>query len=83
MNVMEFVVVWIRLSGLPLDLYNKKMLHRIRSSIGKLVKIDEIISMALRGKYGRMVVSVNLNKPLVSKVDIKGRVQLIEYENLP
>lgn len=82
-NVMESVVVWIRLPGLSLHLYNNKILHRIGSSIGKLVKIDETISMALRGKYGRMAVSLNLNKSLVSKVDIKGRVQLIEYENLP
>lgn len=76
-------MVWIRLPDLPLYLYNKKMLHRVGSSVGKLVKIDETTSVELRGKYRRMAVSMNLKKSLVSKVDIGGRVQLIEYENLP
>lgn len=80
---MESVAVWIRLPGLPLHLYNKKMLHGVGLSVGKLVKIVETTTVALKEKYGRMVMSVNLTKPLFSKVDIRGRVQLIEYENLP
>ena len=36
-----------------------------------------------RGKFAQMVVKVNLNKPLVSRFKIDGRIQKVEYEDLP
>lgn len=59
------------------------MLNRIGNSVGKLVNMDKNTQVTLRVKYARMAVLVNLNKPLILKVDIRGKVQLIEYENMP
>ncbi|KAK9029950.1 hypothetical protein V6N11_031389 [Hibiscus sabdariffa] len=36
-----------------------------------------------RGKFARMTVRINLNKPFVSKIVVNGKIQLIEYESLP
>lgn len=80
---MDSAVVLIRLLSLPMYLYNKKIPNRVGNSVGKLMKIDENTQVTSQGKYTRMAVLINLNKPLISKVDIQGRVQLIEYENSP
>ncbi|KAL4385985.1 hypothetical protein GQ457_09G013820 [Hibiscus cannabinus] len=36
-----------------------------------------------RGRFARMAVSLDLRKPLVSKLFINGRLQVVEYESLP
>ena len=36
-----------------------------------------------RGKFVRMAIKVNLNKPLVSKFKIDDCIQTMEYEDLP
>lgn len=60
------------------------MLYKlIGSLVGTLIKIDENTTTASRGKYARMVVAVNLNKPPIPKVEIKDKIQIIENENLP
>ncbi|KAJ9183123.1 hypothetical protein P3X46_007029 [Hevea brasiliensis] len=61
------VVVWIRLPGLPLHLYKKKVLRAIGDAVGNVVKVDYMTSDALRGKYATIAVTVNLNEPLLAK----------------
>ncbi|KAH1055846.1 hypothetical protein J1N35_033911 [Gossypium stocksii] len=55
----------------------------IRGLIGKVSKLDFNTDSKARGRYARMAVFVNLGRPLVSKILIKGNPQIIEYENLP
>lgn len=76
-------VVWIRLPELPLHLYHEKLVHKIGSAVGRIIKIDNDTTEANRGKYARIAVAINLRWLLVSKVKVKNYVQLIEYENLP
>lgn len=59
------------------------MLNKFGSSVRTVIKINDNIVTVSHEKYTSMAVAINLNKPLISKVEIKGRVQLIEYENLP
>ncbi|KAH1120984.1 hypothetical protein J1N35_004144 [Gossypium stocksii] len=51
--------------------------------IGKVKKLDFNRDSRARGQYARMVVFVNLGRPLVSKILISGSPQRIEYDNLP
>lgn len=37
----------------------------------------------IRGRFARMAVSVNLDKPLVAQIYIDGKLQRVEYEFLP
>ncbi|KAG8502955.1 hypothetical protein CXB51_000789 [Gossypium anomalum] len=76
------VMAWIRLPGLPKYLYNKKILEEIGGLIGKVAKLDFNTSNGLRGQFARMVIFVNLDKPLTSKILINGNLQRIVYESL-
>lgn len=51
--------------------------------IGSVYRIDARTDAAVKGRFARLAVSVDLKKPLVSKVRINGRIQIVEYEGLP
>ena len=76
-------VIWVRLPNMPLQYYHKSTLRAISSILGDLVKIDYQTEAVQRGKFARLAVMVNLNKPLVSRFKIDNRIQKVEYENLP
>ncbi|KAK8997026.1 hypothetical protein V6N11_020518 [Hibiscus sabdariffa] len=77
------LMAWIQLPGLPLTLYKRSFIEVIGSQIGSVIKIDLQTDSGCRGRFARMAVSLNLNKPLVSKLIINGRPQIVEYESLP
>ncbi|XP_039061888.1 uncharacterized protein LOC120206244 [Hibiscus syriacus] len=77
------IVAWIRLPGLPVTLYKCSLITEIGECIGKVVKIYYQTETGRRGRFAQMAVSVDLGKPLTSKLLINGRVQIIEYESLP
>ncbi|KAL4386741.1 hypothetical protein GQ457_09G028410 [Hibiscus cannabinus] len=76
------VVVWIRLLGLPYRYYCKALFRRIATVIGRVVKVDYNTKVAERGKFARLAVMVDLNKPLKSCIGIDNFVQRLEYEGL-
>ncbi|KAK5784474.1 hypothetical protein PVK06_038998 [Gossypium arboreum] len=51
--------------------------------IGKVSKIDFNTDSRMRGKFARMTVYVNLDKPLTSQVLINYTLQWVEFESLP
>ncbi|KAK9042856.1 hypothetical protein V6N11_071211 [Hibiscus sabdariffa] len=77
------VVVWIRLPGLPVILYKKSIITEIGECIGPVVKMDFHTECGRRGRFARMAVRIDLGKPLISKILINERLQLVEYESLP
>ncbi|MBA0704233.1 hypothetical protein Golax_016503 [Gossypium laxum] len=77
------VMAWIHFLGLLGFLYKKYILKETRNLVGQVVKLDVKIDSESRGQFARMVVSVDLGKPLTSQVLINGRVQQVEFEALP
>ncbi|KAL4312998.1 hypothetical protein GQ457_01G026460 [Hibiscus cannabinus] len=77
------ILAWIRLLGLPITLYKRSLLEAIGSCVRSMVKIDFQIDNGRHGRFVRMVFKINLNQPLVSKIVVNGRTQLVEYESLP
>ena len=51
--------------------------------LGKLLKVDAITSAAIRGRYARICVQINIANPLPKRVKIGSFWQDIVYENLP
>lgn len=51
--------------------------------IKKVAKLDFQTDSRTRGRFARMTVFINLDKPLVSQAMINGEVQRVEYEALP
>ncbi|XP_050233415.1 uncharacterized protein LOC126681903 [Mercurialis annua] len=74
---------WIRLPGMPIHYYNKKVLRYIGDVVGKVVKIDYCTEVVERGKFSRIAVELDLSKSLVSQFNLDGKVQFVEYECLP
>ncbi|PPR96270.1 hypothetical protein GOBAR_AA24398 [Gossypium barbadense] len=76
------VMEWIRFPALPSYLYNRKIITEIGGLVGKVVKLNLNTDSRTRGRFARMAVYVNLEKPLVSQILINGRTQIVEYESL-
>ncbi|KAK9024447.1 hypothetical protein V6N11_004609 [Hibiscus sabdariffa] len=77
------VVAWIRLPNLPVTFYKQSLISAIGESIGKVFRIDYRTESGCRGRFVRMEIEIDLQKPLTSKILINGQTQLIEYESLP
>ncbi|KAK5772251.1 hypothetical protein PVK06_048531 [Gossypium arboreum] len=77
------VLTWIRLPNLPGHLYKRKIIEAIGGLIGKVVKLDTQTDNQIRGRYARLAVYINLDRPLISQVLIDGLIQRVEYEALP
>ncbi|MBA0710958.1 hypothetical protein Golax_010199 [Gossypium laxum] len=64
-------------------MYKKSLLRAIGSIIGQVVKIGYNTDSGSRGRFASLAVSVDVLKPLVSKVLINGKLQQVGYESLP
>ncbi|KAL9422299.1 hypothetical protein AB3S75_034549 [Citrus x aurantiifolia] len=80
---LDTVNAWIRLPGMPMHLYDKRILKKVGQLVGFVLKIDVNTASNERGKFARLAVRISLNKPLVSQFKINGSVQKVEYEGLP
>ncbi|KAK5834246.1 hypothetical protein PVK06_018123 [Gossypium arboreum] len=69
------VMAWIRFLTLPSYLYNRKIITKIGELVGKVVKLDMNTDSRTRGRFVRMTVNINLEKPLVSQILINDRSQ--------
>ncbi|KAL4279770.1 hypothetical protein GQ457_03G020260 [Hibiscus cannabinus] len=77
------IVLWVRLPGLSYRYYTKSMFRYIAGAVGKIIRIDYNNEEGKRGRFARLAVIVNLNKPLVPSMIIDGFCQRVEYEGLP
>ncbi|CAI9115212.1 OLC1v1016052C1 [Oldenlandia corymbosa var. corymbosa] len=77
------VVAWIRLPGMPVHLYYKKVFRKIGKIVGKIVKIDHQTAAQTRGKFARLAVVLDLTKTVCARFTIRGKKQPVEYEYLP
>lgn len=75
-------MAWIRIPNLSVKYFDKLVLHKIGSKIGKVNKIDRNTESMDRGQYVRFCVEVDLSKLLLSKFKLNGRVWKIQYEGL-
>ncbi|KAI5666267.1 hypothetical protein M9H77_16120 [Catharanthus roseus] len=85
---LSVIPIWITLPGLPLDMWNAKLLGKICSEVGDPICTDAMTSRKERISYARVLVNVDLAKDLTTEVKLnlpngKKRMQLITYENLP
>ncbi|KAL4379615.1 hypothetical protein GQ457_02G019060 [Hibiscus cannabinus] len=79
----ERIMVWVRLPKLPYRYYTKSLFRYTANAIGQVVRIDYNTEDGKRGRFARLAVTIDLNKPLVSGIVIDGTRQDIEYEGLP
>lgn len=76
------IAVWVRLHELPMELYETEVLKQIGDSIGKVLRIDSHTAMEARGKYARLCIQIDINKPLINTVLIGRFEQQVTYEGI-
>nr|POE91691.1 uncharacterized protein CFP56_53058 [Quercus suber] len=76
------MAVWVRLHALPMELYETEVLKQIGDSIGKVLRIDSQTAMEARGKYARLCLQIDINKPLINTVLIGRFEQPVTYEGI-
>jgi hypothetical protein len=77
------VAVWVRLRELPIEYYEPSLLKKIGHAIGPVLRIDAHTMNGARGKFARLCIQVNLEKPLPMTVYIRQkRMQPIQYEGI-
>ncbi|MBA0854662.1 hypothetical protein Goshw_003314, partial [Gossypium schwendimanii] len=69
------LVIWIQFLGFLNVMYKKSLLRAIGSIIGQVVKIGYNTDSGSRGRFASLAVTVDVLKPLVSKVLINGELQ--------
>ena len=62
--------VWIRLEQLPIEYYHPEFFKHVGKKLRKLLKVDVITSAAIRGRFARVCVQINMANPLPKRVKI-------------
>ena len=78
----SLIAVWIRLNGLPIELYEAGVLKQLSEAIGRVLRIDTHTAMEARGKYARLCVQIDANKPLINTILIGWFEQAVVYEGI-
>jgi len=65
-----------------LELYEAEVLKQIGDAIGKVLCIDAYTALEARGKYARLCLQVDINKPLINIVLIGKFEQQVVYEGI-
>ena len=76
------ITVWVRLHELPIELYETDALEQIGESLGRVLRIDVHTAMEARGKYARLCIQIDVNKPLVDTILIGRFEQPVTYEGI-
>ncbi|KAJ4837578.1 hypothetical protein Tsubulata_037874 [Turnera subulata] len=74
-------VIWVRFTEFPPSWYNSKVLHALGSLVGGTM--DDNTKEAIRGKYARVVIEVDLQQPLRGIVEFDDTEFKMSYEGLP
>jgi hypothetical protein len=76
------VAIWVRLPELPVEYYHKDSLLHIGSSLGPVLRVDFNTTVDTRGRFARICVQLDLDKPLARTVRVgKTRLAVI-YEGV-
>lgn len=75
-------LVWVRFPKLLLEMFKESTLLSMGNTIGKVVKVDMTTTDVARGRFARVCVEIDLDRPLLPSLMIMGRVVQVEYEGL-
>ncbi|XP_058733882.1 uncharacterized protein LOC131605554 [Vicia villosa] len=87
-DLLRVLPLWITLPNLPLHLWGKQSISKITSVLGKPITTDECTARKLRISYARVLVEVDITRPVKDTIKIKDQSgkewdQKVEYEWRP
>ncbi|MCH91040.1 hypothetical protein A2U01_0011964, partial [Trifolium medium] len=74
--------VWIRFPSLGMEYYDESLLLALATAVGRPIKVDIHTLDASRGKFARVCIEIDLDKPVVGKVWFRDFWYKVEYEGL-
>uniref|UniRef100_A0A2N9ERH6 CCHC-type domain-containing protein n=1 Tax=Fagus sylvatica TaxID=28930 RepID=A0A2N9ERH6_FAGSY len=78
----KIVAIWVRLPELPVEYYHKDSLLHIGSGLGPVLRVDFNTAAGTIGRFARICVQIDLDKPLARTVRVgKTRLAVI-YEGI-
>ncbi|XP_019188289.1 PREDICTED: uncharacterized protein LOC109182593 [Ipomoea nil] len=79
---LESMVVWVRMLGLPVELFREDVIKKILEPVGKTIKVDKTTAGIERVRFARAAVEIDLRKPLGSMVVVDEVFQKVSFEGL-
>ncbi|XP_019267318.1 PREDICTED: uncharacterized protein LOC109244650 [Nicotiana attenuata] len=84
-EVLKTIPLWVKLPNLPVNWWSMTALSKIESALGNPIYADECMTGAVRISYARLLVEMDITKPLPGQVklqDPKGKemMQVVEYD---
>lgn len=76
------IIVWIRLSELPIEYYKPSVLWELGQAIGPVLRVDTHTTTKSKGRFARIYVQINFEKPLIKLIWTGGIEQLVLYEGI-
>ena len=67
---------------LPIEFHEPSALLKIGQAIGPILHIDSHTTSNVRGRFARLCVQVNLDKPLINTIQFGKMAQMVQYEGL-
>lgn len=80
--IVSSIAVWIRLNELPIEYYEANTLKRIGATIGSVLRVDSHTAVKAKGRYARLCVQVDINKPFITLILIGDFEQFVNYEGI-
>lgn len=82
---MTEIPLWVKFPKLPMSCWGCGSLGRIDNALGKPLFDDECTTKKTRISYDRMLIEVNVSKPLPDKITVMGPIgqnfqQEVEFE---
>src|ERR1044072_3180215 len=75
-------MVWIRIPGLGFQFYDESILLTLASAVGVPIRVDMNTPDMQRGEYARICVEIDLTKPVLGMIGLRGTWYNVEYEGL-
>ncbi|KAK3204901.1 hypothetical protein Dsin_018947 [Dipteronia sinensis] len=78
----KHMLVWVRLSKLPMEWIDVELLRLIEGMLGTVYKVDPITESQAKGRFARICVELDISQPLKNVLEVEDRCIRVEYENL-
>ncbi|KAK3185205.1 hypothetical protein Dsin_032491 [Dipteronia sinensis] len=76
------MLVWVRLSKLPMEWIDVDLLRYIGGMLNTTFKVDIITETQARGRFTRICIEIDITKPLKSSLVVEDRVVKVEYGSM-
>uniref|UniRef100_A0A2N9HPR9 CCHC-type domain-containing protein n=1 Tax=Fagus sylvatica TaxID=28930 RepID=A0A2N9HPR9_FAGSY len=76
------VAVWVRLPELPVEYYDKESLLLIGHALGPVLRVDFNTASGNRGRFARLCIQLDLDKPLIKTIRVGKVKQAVIYEGI-